>query len=108
MFVKFHVIDTCSATILCLKDCLAFKLIELVYTCTINGSIPTTNLRDTPKGKTQVEDPHTTPNQGPTSKAGNPIANKNQTLRNLTKGRVLSEYLAIFEGIGKFPRECSI
>ena len=80
MFVKFHVIDTCSAAILGLKDCLAFKLIELVYACTTNGPIPTTNLRDTPKGKAKVEDPQTPPNQGSTGKAENPIANKNQAL----------------------------
>ena len=108
LFVKFHVIDTCSAAILGLKDCLAFKLIELVYACTTNGPIPTTNLRDTPKGKAKVEDPQTPPNQGPTSKAESPIANKNQTLGNLTKDRVLSEYGDIFEGIGKFPGECLI
>ena len=68
MGVKFHVIDTCSAAILGLKDCLAFKLIELVYACTNNGPLPTTNLMDTPKGKAQVEAPQTPPNRAPTVK----------------------------------------
>ena len=108
LFVKFHIIATCSAAILGLKNCLASKLIELVHACTTNGPVLTTNLKDIPKDKAQVEDPQTPPNHGPTSKAENPIAYKIQRLGNLTTDRVLSEYWDIFEGIGKFPGECSI
>ena len=103
MFVKFHVIDTCSAAILGLTDCLTFKLIKLVYACNATGQIPPSN----PRATLQVEGPVLEPHSQSTG-TPSPKRDHTPTTGILSKDKVLSEYGDIFEGIGKFPGECTI
>ncbi|KAK3107010.1 hypothetical protein FSP39_004902 [Pinctada imbricata] len=91
MFVRFHIIDTCSSAILGLKDCLAFKLIKLVYQCDTQSPPTPSRSREAPKEKVEIKTPKQILSKG-----------------TLDKDKVLSEYSDIFEGIGKFPGECNI
>ena len=96
MHVKFDVMNTSSSAILELRQCLDFKLIKLIYTY------------DTLRPEAESDNPNSPPKvPNPKNREGpRPPPLFRETL--VSRDNVLSEYKDVFEGIGKFPGECSI